>query len=433
VALLTAAQEVTLGQRIERGQEKMRRAIMTVPMVRDALATLGTQLRRGEADSRRVLEAPDGTPLGEPELKRVLGVLARIRRLDRELESLETGWARVGSAQSRPDLRRRIAGNHRELARLLDNLPLRPVVVDGWAARVRQHFGELDELAVMLKGRSRQGASAQMRHRRREVEKELGLPYRRALRAVRALDAGELQVRYAKRALVEANLRLVVAIARYYGNHGLELLDLIQEGNVGLMRAVDRFKYRRGFRFSTYATWWIRQAIMRAISDQARTIRIPVHATAALAELSRASRDLRQELGREPSLEEMAQRSALPASKAQQLLEASHRTLSLETPVGEQSVLHEFLRDTWNPMPLDVVLTGDTTARLEQALETLSDREAEILRLRFGVGDVAEHTLEEVGRRFGVTRERIRQIQEQALDKLRSPGHRTALHDLVEN
>ena len=432
VPLLTAAQEVTLGQRIERGQEKMRRAVLTVPVVRDALARLDERLRRGEADSRRIMEAPDGTPLGGPELKAVLGVFARIRRLDGELERLEAGCPRIRRARSRRDVRRRIAQNHRERARLLGALPLRPFVVDEWAARVRELFRELEELVLRLTGRSSRDGGEQARQRRRDVERELGLPYRYAVRVVRALDAGEHQVGHAKRALVEANLRLVVAIARYYGNHGMELLDLVQEGNIGLVKAVDRFKYRRGFRFSTYATWWIRQAILRAISDQARTIRIPVHATTTLAVLGRVSRGLVQELGREPTFEEIAQRSALPASKVQRLLEASNRPLSLETPVGE-SVLREFLPDARNPMPLDVVLTEDTTVRLEQALETLPAREAEILRLRFGVGEEAEHTLEEVGRRFGVTRERIRQIQEQALHKLRSPSYRTALHDLVES
>jgi RNA polymerase primary sigma factor len=305
-------------------------------------------------------------------------------------------------------------------------------VVDEWAARVRGLLRELEGLIRGPEGRSTRGTSVQARRRRREIERELGLPYRRVIGAVRALDAAEIQVRHAKRAFVEANLRLVVAIARYYVGHGLELLDLIQEGNLGLMRAVDRFKYRRGFRFSTYATWWIRQAVTRAISDQARTIRIPVHITTTLTELARVKRGLLQELGREPSIEDIAQRSALPAPKVRRILEANNKPLSLETPVGEESVLGELLRDEWSPMPLDTVLAEDVTRRVGRALATLSVKEAEILRLRFGVGQEGEQTLEEVGRRFGVTRERIRQIQARALDKLRSPWHRAVLHDLVE-
>ncbi len=432
VPLLTAEQEVALGQRIERGQERMRRAILALPMVRDALVELGTHLRRGEADSSRVLEAPDGTPLPVPELSRVLKLFVRIRRLDRALERLEAARDRTRSARSRRDLRRWVTQNHRERAGLLGDLPLRPVVVDGWAARVRGLFLELERLARRPGPRAGGAPSAAGRGRRREIERELGLPYRRAIGAVRTLDAADLQVRLAKRALVEANLRLVVAIARHYLGHGVELLDLIQEGNLGLMRAVDRFKYRRGFRFSTYATWWIRQAITRAISDQARTIRIPVHVTTTLSELARVNRGLVQDLGREPSVEEIAQRSALSAPKVRRILEASHRPLSLETPVGEDSVLGEFLTDEWSPMPLDSVLAGDVTTQVERVLQTLSDKEAAILRLRFGVGEDSELTLEEVGRRFGVTRERIRQIQARALDKLRSPSHREVLRDLVE-
>jgi len=392
---------------------------------------LGARLRRGEADAGRLLEAPDGTPLPEPAVKRVLRVFAQIRGLDRELERLEAAHGRTRSARARRDLRRWLARNHRERAGLFGELPLRPVVVDGWATRVRSLFAELEGLVPSPGKRGAPDGDVDGRRRRRDIERELGLPYRRAVGAVRALDAADLQVRLAKRALVEANLRLVVAIARYYLGHGMELLDLIQEGNLGLMRAVDRFKYRRGFRFSTYATWWIRQAITRAISDQARTIRIPVHVTTTLTELARVNRGLRQELGREPSLEEIAQRSALPAPKVQRILEASSKPLSLETPVGEDSVLGEFLPDEWNPAPLDALLAADVTTQVERVLQTLSDKEAEILRLRFGVGEEAELTLEEVGRRFGVTRERIRQIQERALDKLRSPSHREALQDLV--
>ena len=432
VALLTAAQEVGLGQRIERGQERMRRAILAVPMVRDALVTLGTHLGRGEVDASRVLESPDGTPLPEPEFSRVLRLFPRIRRLDRELERLEAARDRTRSTRSRRDVWRWIAQNHRERADLLGDLPLRPIVVDGWATRVRGLFVELERLVRQSEPRTGRDEGAEGRRCRREIERELGLPYRRAIGAVRTLDGADLQVRLAKRALVEANLRLVVAIARYYMGHGMELLDLIQEGNLGLMRAVDRFKYRRGFRFSTYATWWIRQAITRAISDQARTIRIPVHVTTTLSELARVNRGLRQELGREPSLEEIAHRSALPAPKVQRILEASNKPLSLETPVGEDSVLGEFLPDEWNPAPLDAVLAGDVATQVERVLHTLSDKEAEILRLRFGVGEEAELTLEEVGRRFGVTRERIRQIQARALDKLRAPSHREVLQDLVE-
>jgi RNA polymerase primary sigma factor len=431
VALLTAEQEVALGQRIEQGHERMRRAILAIPMVREALVDLGTHLRRDRTAAIRVLEAPDGVPLSEPALRRVLRLFAGIRRLDVQLDRLETARDRTRSTQVRRDLGRWVAQNHRERAGLLGQLPLRPVVVEGWATRVRGLFVELEGLVRQSRPRARRGPGAADRRRRRGIERELGIPYRRAIGAVRALDAADLQVRLARRALIEANLRLVVAIARYYSGHGMELLDLIQEGNLGLMRAVDRFKYRRGFRFSTYASWWIRQAVVRAISDQSRTIRIPTHATNTLASLSRVKRSLVQELGREPSLEEIAQRSAVPTPTVRRILQANNKPLSLETPVGDDSFLGEFLRDEWTPAPLDAMLAGDVSTQVERALDTLSDKEAQILRLRFGFGDEAEQTLEEVGRRFGVTRERIRQIQARALDKLRSAAHRAVLQDLV--
>jgi RNA polymerase primary sigma factor len=431
VALLTAEQEVALGQRIERGQQRMCRAILAVPMVREALVELGTHLRRDGTVANRVLEAPDGTPLSEPALREVLRLFAGIRRLDGQLERLEAARDRTRSTQVRRNLGRWVAQNHRERAGLLGQLPLRPVVVEGWATRVRDLFVELEGLVRQSRPRAGRAPGAADRRRRREIERELGIPYRRAVGAVRALGAADLRVRLARRALIEANLRLVVAIARYYSGHGLELLDLIQEGNLGLMRAVDRFKYRRGFRFSTYASRWIRQAVLRAISDQSRTIRIPTHATNTLASLSRVNRRLAQELGREPSLEEIAQRSAVPAPTVRRILQANNKPLSLEMPVGDDSFLGEFLRDEWTPAPLDAMLAGDVSTQVERALGALSDKEAQILRLRFGFGDEAEQTLEEVGRRFGVTRERIRQIQARALDKLRSASQRAVLHDLV--
>jgi RNA polymerase primary sigma factor len=431
VALLTAEQEVLLGQRIERGHERMRRAILAFPMVRVALMDLGASLRRDRTAASRVLEAPDGVPLSPPALRRALRVFAGLRRLDAQLERLQAARGRTRDVRRRRALGRWIARNHRERAGLLGQLPLRSVLLEEWAAQVRDLFLELEGLVKQDAASAGHGPGAEARRRRREIERQLGIPHRRAIGPVRLLDAADLQIRLARRALIEANLRLVVAIARHYSGHGMERLDLIQEGNFGLMRAVDRFKYRRGFRFSTYASWWIRQAVVRAISDQSRTIRIPTHATNTLASLSRVSRGLVQELGREPSLEELAQRSAVPAPTVRRILQASAKPLSLETPVGDDSFLGEFLRDEGTPAPLDAMLPGDVAGHVEHALATLSAKEAEILRLRFGFGNEGEQTLEEVGRRFGVTRERIRQIQSRALDKLRSASHATVLEDLV--
>ena len=248
---------------------------------------------------------------------------------------------------------------------------------------------------------------------------------------MRDLEAGEFEVRQAKKVLMEANLRLVVSIAKRYLNHDMPLLDLIQEGNIGLMKAVDRFKYRRGFKFSTYATWWIRQAITRAITDHARTIRIPVHMIETLNRLARVNRGLFQELGREPTPEEIAKRSALPLRKVRLILESSKKPLSLETPIGEDSDLGDFLEDKRTPSPVDSLLTEDLMSQVERALGSLSDKEAQILRLRFGLDRGEPRTLEEVGEHFHLTRERIRQIEARAMSKLRHPSSDTGARDLL--
>jgi RNA polymerase primary sigma factor len=433
ISLLTSEQEVRLGQQIERGQEKVRRAIMAVPMVRLALMDLGERLRKRETEPEQFLEALDGTGLVESELKRVLAVFAQIRRLDRELGDLEASRGRARKEESRKAIQEWITQNHRERVRLLGDLPLKPLVVDRWVARVRNLAHELAGLGREVEATADRARKTELRRRARAIETELGLPQRRAVGAMRDLDAGEFEMRQAKKALMEANLRLVVSIAKRYLNHDMPLLDLIQEGNIGLMKAVDRFKYRRGFKFSTYATWWIRQAITRAIADHARTIRIPVHMIETLNRLARVNRGLFQELGREPTPEEIAKRSVLPLRKVRLILESCKKPLSLETPIGEDSDLGDFLEDKRTPSPSDSLLTQDLTAQVERALGSLSEKEAEILRLRFGIGEEGEHTLEEVGQRFDVTRERIRQIEAKALRKLRSPLRGRGLRSFVEN
>jgi len=268
----------------------------------------------------------------------------------------------------------------------------------------------------------------------RRFHKEIGLDSQGLRRIVRAISTGKRISNQAKKELVAANLRLVVSIAKKYSNRGLQFLDLIQEGNMGLMKAVDKFEYRRGYKFSTYATWWIRQAITRAIADQARTIRIPVHMIETINKLIRVSRALVQEIGREPSCEEIAKRMDMPINKVRKTIKIAQEPISLETPIGEEENSHlgDFIEDKFIPSPPETIIHINLREQIEEALKTLTEREAKVLKMRFGLGDGNEHTLEEVGQQFKVTRERIRQIEAKALRKLKHPSRSQTLKSFTD-
>jgi RNA polymerase primary sigma factor len=430
VPLLTAHQEVEIGRRIEVGQIALRQALAGIPMAVRLLLEVGDRLRREEIPADDVIVLPEGGELDAAEIKPVLAAFTRIRRLDREIDRLRASLRdRRRSAATRLNYQKWIAANREAIQKIVADMSLKPNLIEEIMARVRRHGDRIQRLAA----ESQRGRTAATTRELRDLQEEVGLPRKGLSSLLEHIEQSDRVVRQAKRELMEANLRLVVSVAKRYLGSDLSLLDLVQEGNIGLMKAVDRFQYRRGFKFSTYATWWIRQAITRAIADHSRTIRIPVHMVETLNRISRVNRNMINEMGREPTPEELAQRTGVPAKKVRLILESSRKPLSLETPIGEDSELGDFLEDKSAGSPNDSLLTQDLGVQVERALATLSPKEKEILRLRFGIGEEGEHTLEEVGKRFAVTRERIRQIEAKALRKLRHPLRGRNLRAFVES